>query len=118
MKTRFVSLYAALLSTVAIFAASNGYALSGGTDDQAGSPIAAPDAGNSAQEPSSPGDSGGYNFSDPNFNVSVRKNETAPEATDDAESDGGGPSASNSARSPGFFGRIWKNLLDLVGTGD
>lgn len=119
MKTRLASFHAAVLGSIVIFAASNGYAFTGGSDNGAGSSIVMPDGGNSTQEPSSPGNSGGYNFSDPNFNVSVRKNETAPETADEPESSGDQrSSASGSARSPGYFERIWNDLLNLVGSGD
>ncbi len=119
MKTGRGLPHAAVLSAVVILAASNGYAFTGGSDNGAGSPTAMPDAGNAAPGSSSPGDSGGYNFSDPNFNVSVRKNEMAPEATDEPESSGGQrPPASDSDKSPGYFERIWNDLLNLVGSGD
>jgi len=76
-----------------------------------------PDSGSSAQEPGSSG--GGYNFSDPDFNVSVRKNETAPDAADEPESSGERrSSASDSAKSAGYFERMWNDFLNLVGGGD
>ena len=62
---------------------------------------------------------GGYDYSDPHFNFSVRKNQGMPDnGTTRANAAAEPRTSAPEHESRGFFGRVWNGLLDLVGSGD
>jgi hypothetical protein len=113
MVGRHLLIFGAMLGATVLFAASDGYAFTSGAEGGAAAESPAP-------EPPSPAGASGYNFSDPNFSFSVRKDEAAPKNADEPEASGSQPpfSAPAPAKPPGFFGRMWDGFLDLFDGND
>ena len=113
MSKKLVTICGMALGAAVLFASSNGYAF---TSDGAGGPTAKEEP---AQEPSSPSGTGGYDFSNPNFSVSVRRNDAVQ---NNAGTPQGGvaqpPARARTRESAGFLDWIWNDLLNLVGGGD
>jgi len=113
MSKKLMTISGVVLGAAVLFAAPNGFAFTSGSGDGPGA------GGSSADEPSSPSGAATYDFSDPNFDFSVRTNDSAPNAAVAPQRGSAHPPIPDKpGQSRGFFDRVWGRLLDVIGVGD